>query len=133
MIASDFLAAAKVAITEGDHAAANEYLNSARAAVRETRMEALKAVGKAVIQDLERIQSAERLCRYGMTSGRATPAGIALIRALENAPRLHKGKSLFSPQNLAAFEWHIRNRSEIFNLIAEAATEAAEGSKYDHR
>ena len=133
MIASDFLAAARAAITEGDSQAANEYLDAAKSGIRAARMEALKAVGKAVIQDLERIQSAERLCRYGMTSGRATPAGIALIRALENAPRLHKGKSLFSPQNLAAFEWHNRNRSEIFNLIAEAATEAAEGSKYDHR
>lgn len=133
MIATDFLAAAKVAITEGDHAAANEYMDSARAAIRDARTETLKIVGKEVIQDLERIQHAERLCRYAMTSGRATPAAIQLIRELEAAPRLDKKKSLFSGQNLSAFEWHARSRSEIFNLIAEAAMEAAEGSKYDHR
>ena len=132
MIASDFLAAAKVAITEGDHAAANEYLNSARAAVRETRMATLKAVGKAVIEDLQRIQHAERLCRYAVSSGRATPAAIQLIRELENAPRLDTKKSLFAAANLNAFEWHNRNRSEVFNLIAEAATEAAEGRRYEY-
>ena len=132
MIASDFLAAARAAITEGDHAAATEYMDSARTAIRAARIEAVKITGKAVIQDLERIQHAERLCRYAVSSGRATPAAIRLIRELEAAPRLNTKKSLFGAQNLAAFEWHNRNRSEVFNLIAEAATEAAEGRRYEY-
>jgi hypothetical protein len=127
MIADDFLAAARAAITEGDHDTANEYIDAARDDIRATRMETIKAAAKSVIQDLERIQHAERLCRYAVTSGRGTPAAIRVIRELEAAPRLDKGKSLFGAQNIAAFDWHRRNRSEIFNLIAEAAEEASEG------
>lgn len=129
MIANDYLAAAKAAISEGDHAAANEYLDAARDGIRAARIEAVKATAKAVIDDLQRIQHAERLCRYAMTCGQATPAAIALVRELEAAPKIHKGKSLFSPQNLAAFDWHRRNRSEVFGMIAEAAIEAAEARR----
>jgi hypothetical protein len=129
MIADDFLAAARAAITEGDHDTANEYLDAAKAGIKATRMETIKAAAKAVIQDLERIQHAERLCRYAVTSGRGTPAAIRVIRELEAAPRLDKGKSLFGAQNIAAFDWHRRNRSEIFDLIAQAAEESAQGSQ----
>lgn len=132
MIASDFLAAAKAAITEGDHATANEYLDAARDGIRAARIQSIKATARAVIEDLQRIQHAERLCRYAVSSGRATPAAIQLIRELEAAPRLDSKKSLFAAANLNAFEWHNRNRSEIFNLIAEAATEAAEGRRYEY-
>jgi len=127
MIASDYLAAARAAITEGDHDTANEYLDAARKDIRATRLETVKAAAKSVIQDLERIQHAEWLCRYAVTSGRGTPAAIRVIRTLEAAPRLHKGKSLFGAQNIAAFDWHRRNRSEIFDLIAQAAEESAQG------
>lgn len=129
MIADDFLKAARAAITEGDHAAASEYMDAAKAGIQAARLETIKATAKAVIDDLQRIQHAERLCRYAMTSGQATPAAIALVRELEAAPKIHKGKSLFSPQNLAAFDWHRRNRSEVFGLIAEAAIEAAEARR----
>ena len=129
MIANDYLAAAKAALSEGDSQAANEYLDAAKSGIRAARMEALKAVGKAVIQDLERIQHAERLCRYAVSSGRATPAAIQLIRELENAPRLDTKKSLFAAANLNAFEWHNRNRSEVFDLINQAAIEASEGHR----
>ena len=129
MIANDYLAAAKAALSEGDSQAANEYLDAAKSGIRAARMEALKAVGKAVIQDLERIQHAERLCRYAVSSGRATPAAIQLIRELENAPRLDTKKSLFAAANLNAFEWHRRNRSEVFDLINRAAIEASEGHR----
>ena len=128
MIASDYLAAARAAITEGDHDTANEYIDAARDDIRAARIETVKATAKAVIQDLERIQHAERLCRYAVTSGRGTPAAIRVIRELEAAPRLDKGKSLFGAQNIAAFDWHRRNRSEIFDLIAQAAEESAQGS-----
>jgi hypothetical protein len=129
MIASDYLAAARAAITEGDHDTANEYIDAAREDIRAARIETVKATAKAVIQDLERIQHAERLCRYAVTSGRGTPAAIRVIRELEAAPRLDKGKSLFGAQNIAAFDWHRRNRSEIFDLIAQAAEESAQGSQ----
>ena len=129
MIASDYLAAARAAITEGDHDTANEYIDAARDDIRAARIETVKATAKAVIQDLERIQHAERLCRYAVSSGRGTPAAIRVIRELEAAPRLDKGKSLFGAQNIAAFEWHRRNRSEIFDLIAQAAEESAQGSQ----
>jgi hypothetical protein len=129
MIASDYLAAARAAITEGDHDTANEYIDAARDDIRAARIETVKATAKAVIQDLERIQHAERLCRYAVTSGRGTPAAIRVIRELEAAPRLDKGKSLFGAQNIAAFDWHRRNRSEIFDLIAQAAEESAQGSQ----
>ena len=129
MIASDYLAAARAAITEGDHDTANEYIDAARDDIRAARIETVKATAKAVIQDLERIQHAERLCRYAVTSGRGTPAAIRVIRTLETAPRLDKGKSLFGAQNIAAFDWHRRNRSEIFDLIAQAAEESAQGSQ----
>jgi hypothetical protein len=127
MIADDFLTAARAAITEGDHQAAAEYMDAARDGIRAARIEAVKATAKAVIDDLQRIQHAERLCRYAVSSGRATPAAIQLIRELEGAPRLDTKKSLFGPQNLAAFDWHRCNRSEIFDLIAQAAEEASEG------
>ena len=133
MIADDFLKAARAAISEGDHQAANEYMDAARDGIRAARIQSIKATARAVIDDLQRIQHAERLCRYAVSSGRATPAAIQLIRELEGAPRLDSKKSLFAAANLNAFEWHRRNRSEVFNLIAEAAMEAAEGSKYDHR
>jgi hypothetical protein len=129
MIADDFLAAARAAITEGDHDTANEYMDAARDDIRADRIETIKATAKAVIQDLERIQHAERLCRYAVSSGRGTPAAIRVIRELEAAPRLEKGKSLFGAQNIAAFDWHRRNRSEIFDLIAQAAEESAQGSR----
>jgi hypothetical protein len=129
MIASDYLAAARAAITEGDHDTANEYIDAARDDIRAARIETIKAAAKSVIQDLERIQHAERLCRYAVTSGRGTPAAIRVIRELEAAPRLDKGKSLFGAQNIAAFDWHRRNRSEIFDLIAQAAEESAQGSQ----
>ena len=129
MIADDYLAAAKAAISEGDHAAANEYLDAARDGIRAARIEAVKATAKAVIDDLTRIQHAERLCRYAVSSGRATPAASQLIRALENAPRLDTKKSLFAAANLNAFEWHNRNRSEVFDLINQAAIEASEGHR----
>jgi hypothetical protein len=129
MIADDFLAAARAAITEGDHDTANEYIDAARDDIRAARIETIKATAKAVIQDLERIQHAERLCRYAVSSGRGTPAAIRVIRELEAAPRLDKGKSLFGAQNIAAFDWHRRNRSEIFDLIAQAAEESAQGSQ----
>jgi hypothetical protein len=129
MIASDYLAAARAAITEGDHDTANEYIDAARDDIRAARIETVKATAKAVIQDLERIQHAERLCRYAVTSGRGTPAAIRVIRELEAAPRLDKGRSLFGAQNIAAFDWHRRNRSEIFDLIAQAAEESAQGSQ----
>ena len=129
MIADDFLKAARAAITEGDHQAAAEYMTAARDGIRAARIEAVKATAKAVIDDLQRIQHAERLCRYAVSSGRGTPAATRLIRELEAAPRLDKGKSLFGPQNLAAFEWHRRNRSEVFNLIAEAAEESTQWSQ----
>jgi hypothetical protein len=129
MIADDYLAAARAAITEGDHDTANEYIDAARDDIRAARIETVKATAKAVIQDLERIQHAERLCRYAVTSGRGTPAAIRVIRELEAAPRLDKGKSLFGAQNIAAFDWHRRNRSEIFDLIAQAAEESAQGSQ----
>ena len=124
MIASDFLASAKQAITAGDSQLANEYLDIARTGIQSTRLETVRAVAKAAIADLERIQQAERLCRYAMTTGQATPAGIALIRELEAAPRLDKTKSLFAAANLNAFDWHRRNRSEIFDLITQAAEES---------
>ena len=129
MIASDYLVAAKAAITEGDHAAAHEYLDAARDGIRAARIEAVKIAGKTVIEDLERIQNAERLCRYAVSSGRGTPAANRLISELQAAPRLDKRKSLFGAQNIAAFEWHNRNRSEIFDLIAQAAEESAQWSQ----
>ena len=129
MIANDYLAAAKAAISEGDHAAANEYLDAARDGIRAARIQSIKATAKAVIDDLQRIQHAERLCRYAVSSGRATPAAIQLIRQLENAPRLDTKKSLFAAANLNAFEWHNRNRSEVFDLINQAAIEASEGHR----
>jgi hypothetical protein len=129
MIASDYLAAAKAAISEGDHATATEYMDAARDGIRAARIEAIKIAGKNVIEDLERIQNAERLCLYAVSSGRGTPAVIRVIRELEAAPRLDKRKSLFGAQNLAAFEWHNRNRSEIFDLIAQAAEESAQWSQ----
>lgn len=125
MIASDFLASAKQAITAGDSQLANEYLDAAKAGIQAARLETIKATARAAIDDLERIQNAERLCRYAVSTGQATPAAIALIRELEAAPRLDKKKSLFSAQNAAAFDWHRRNRSEIFNLITQAAEESA--------
>lgn len=125
MIADDFLKAARAAITEGDHQAASEYMDAAKAGIQATRHEAVRALAKAAIDDLERIQNAERLCRYAVSTGQATPAAIALIRELEAAPRLDKKKSLFSAQNAAAFDWHRRNRSEIFDLITQAAEESA--------
>ena len=124
MIASDFLASAKAAITEGENQLAAEYLDLAKTGIQATRHEAVRALAKAAIDDLERIQNAERLCRYAMTTGQATPAAIAFIRELEAAPRLDKKKSLFSAQNAAAFDWHRRNRSEIFDLITLAAEES---------
>ena len=129
MIADDFLKAARAAITEGDHQAAADYMDAARDGIRAARIEAVKATAKAVIDGLQRIQHAERLCRYAVSSGRGTPAAIQLIRALENAPRLDTKKSLFAAANLNAFEWHNRNRSEIFDLIAQAAEESAQGSR----
>lgn len=125
MIASDFLASAKQAITAGDSQLANEYLDAAKAGIQAARLETIKATARAAIDDLERIQNAERLCRYAVSTGQATPAAIALIRELEAAPRLDKKKSLFSAQNAAAFDWHRRNRSEIFDLITQAAEESA--------
>ena len=125
MIASEFLASAKAAITEGDSQLANEYLDVAQTGIQASRIEAVRALATAAIDDLERIQNAERLCRYGMTTGQATPAAIALIRELDAAPRLDKTKSLFSAQNAAAFDWHRRNRTEIFDLISQAAQESA--------
>ena len=125
MIASDFLASAKQAITEGDSKLANEYLDVAKTGIQASRIEAVRALATAAIDDLARIQNAERLCRYAMTAGQATPAAIAFIRELETAPRLDKKKSLFSAQNAAAFDWHRRNRSEIFDLITLAAEESA--------
>jgi len=125
MITSDFLASAKAAISEGDNQLAAEYLAAAETGIQATRLEAVRAVAQAAIADLERIQHAERLCRYALTTGQATPAALALIRELEAAPRLDKTKSLFSSQNAAAFDWHKRNRTEIFDLIAKAAEESA--------
>ena len=124
MIASDFLASAKQAITEGDENLAAEYLDAVETGIQAVRLEAVRAVAKAAIDDLERIQNAERLCRYAVSTGQATPAALALIRELEAAPRLDKKKSLFSAQNAAAFDWHRLNRSEIFNLISQAAEES---------
>ena len=129
MIADDFLKAARASISEGDHAAASEYMDAAKAGIQEVRRDTIRLAAQAAIDDLQRIQHAERLCRYAMTSGQATPAAIALVRELEAAPKIHKGKSLFSPQNLAAFDWHRRNRSEVFGMIAEAAIEAAEARR----
>jgi hypothetical protein len=124
MIASDFLASAKAAITEGDSQLANEYLDVAKTGIQAARLETVRALAQAAIDDLERIQNAERLCRYAMTTGQATPAAIALIRELDAAPRLDKTKSLFAAANLNAFDWHRRNRSEIFDLITQAAEES---------
>ena len=124
MIASDFLTAAKQAINSGDDQLAAEYLAAAETGIQAARLETVRQLAQAAIADLERIQHAERLCRYAKTSGMATPAALALIRELEAAPRLDKTKSLFSGQNTAAFDWHKRNRSEIFNLIALAAEES---------
>ena len=124
MITSDFLASAKQAITEGDNNLAAEYLAAAETGIQAARLEAVRAVAQAAIADLERIQHAERLCRYAVTTGQATPAALALIRELEAAPRLDKTKSLFSAQNAAAFDWHRRNRTEIFDLITLAAEES---------
>lgn len=129
MIADDFLKAARAAITEGDHQAAADYMDAAKAGIQEVRRDTIRLAAQAAIDDLQRIQHAERLCRYAMTSGQATPAAIALVRELEAAPKIYKGKSLFSPQNLAAFDWHRRNRSEVFGMIAEAAIEAAEARR----
>jgi hypothetical protein len=61
-----------------------------------------------------------------VSSGRGTPAANRLISELQAAPRLDKRKSLFGAQNIAAFEWHNRNRSEIFDLIAQAAEESTQ-------
>ena len=124
MITSDFLASAKQAITEGDNNLAAEYLAAAETGIQAARIEAVRAVAQAAIADLERIQHAKRLCRYALTTGQATPAAHALIRELDSAPRLDKAKSLFSAQNAAAFDWHRRNRSEIFDLISQAAEES---------
>jgi len=124
MIASDFLACAKQAITEGDENLAAEYLAAAETGIQAARLEAVRAVAKAAIDDLERIQNAERLCRYAVSTGQATPAALALIRELEAAPRLDKTQSLFSGKNTDAFDWHRRNRTEIFNLISQAAEES---------
>ena len=124
MITSDFLASAKAAITEGDNQLAAEYLALAERGIQSVRLETVRQLAQAAIADLERIQHAERLCRYALTTGQATPAALALIRELEAAPRLDKKKSLFSAQNAAAFDWHRLNRSEIFNLISQAAEES---------
>ena len=125
MIAADFLASAKQAINSGDSQLAAEYLDLAKTGIQAARLETVRALAKAAINDLERIQNAERLCRYAVSTGQATPAAIAFIRELEAAPRLDKKKSLFSAQNAAAFDWHRRNRSEIFDLLTQAAEESA--------
>jgi MarR-like DNA-binding transcriptional regulator SgrR of sgrS sRNA len=133
MIADDFLAEAKVQIDAGDHATADAYLNAASAALstqkQSARAEVVRAAAQAALDDFDRIETARRLCRYAVDTGRGGRATLRFLRAMEQAPKPDLRQPITSAANARAFAWHTQNRANIQDLIHEAAEEAAQGSR----
>jgi hypothetical protein len=126
MIASDFLAEAKVQIDAGDHVTANAYLDAAKAGIDASRIDTIKAATKAALDDFERIESAWRLCRYALDTGGAGQATIRFLRVVENTPKPDLRQPITSAHNARAFAWNAKNRTVITDILHEAAAEASE-------
>ena len=129
MIASDFLAEAKVQIDAGDLATANAYLDAAKAGIDASRIDTIKAATKAALDDFDRIETARRLCRFAMDTGGAGQATIRFLNAVENAPKPDLRQPITSAHNTRAFAWNAKNRTTITDLLHEAAAEASEGRR----
>lgn len=127
MIASEFLAEAKVQIDAGDLTTANAYLDAAKAGIDANRIDIIKASTKAALDDFERIETARRLCRFAMDTGVAGQATIRFLRAVEDAPKPDLRQPITSAHNARAFAWNTLNRATITDLLHEAASEASQG------
>lgn len=132
MIATELLAEAKIQIDAGDHATADEYIDAASAALsaqcQAARMDVVRALAQAALDDLERIETARRLCRLAVHMGRAGKATLRFLRAVEQAPQPDLSQPITHAVNARAFAWHTQNRTHIQDLIHEAALEASNAS-----
>ena len=125
MIASEFLAEAKVQIDAGDLTTANAYLDAAKAGIDANRIDTIKAATKAALDDFERIETARRLCRYALAAGTAGQATIRFLRAIEDAPKPDLRQPITSAHNARAFAWNAKNRTGYTEHLHDTAAETS--------
>lgn len=80
------------------------------------RLEAVEAVGKVALEELDTLERIRRLLAYGTAMGRTNAEGMKLAALLATRPPLDKAKGIRSAT--ASFSWLRQNRQEISALLA---------------
>lgn len=118
--ATEFLREAKAQIDRGDHAAANDYLDSAsrmfRQGARAAKLEALGQHAAAVTAEAGPLAKWRALLAFACGTGGGTPDHRALLNILQTAPDFDPMASISDRRRTDFFNWHTANRAEIRRL-----------------
>jgi hypothetical protein len=120
MIARELLEEARAQIDAGDLAAANDYIDAARAAVdgalHEERLNITLAAANAAEDEVHGFVKWRALLAYGVANKGGTPAQRRLLQLLQTAPAHDPTAPLASKKRTDFFAWASTHRAEIHRL-----------------
>jgi hypothetical protein len=120
MIARELLEEARAQIDAGDLAAANDYIDAARAAVdgvlHEERLNATLTAANAAEDEVHDLVKWRALLAYGVANKGGTPAQRRLLQLLQTAPAHDPTAPLASKKRTDFFAWASTHRAEIHRL-----------------
>jgi hypothetical protein len=120
VIARELLEEARAQIDAGDLAAANDYIDAARAAVdgalHEERLNITLAAANAAEDEVHGFVKWRALLAYGVANKGGTPAQRRLLQLLQTAPAHDPTAPLASKKRTDFFAWASTHRAEIHRL-----------------
>ncbi len=120
MIIRELLEEARTQVVAGDLAAANDYIDAARAAIdgvrHEERLNITLAAANAAEDEARDLVKWRALLAYGIANKGGTPAQRRLLQLLQTAPSHDASAPLASKKRTDFFAWASTHRAEIHRL-----------------